>query len=255
MILGNGIPHVSEGPTQVSQLAGEEPDLVVGEPATLYHLAVGETGRQRARPIVEPSPFAPATRIRQSGGAGGERVPSAARADLPRSLHRKLERDDLHQPPGELGRLVGRVGLAHLDAVDERRRKQVQRDDSSVRLSRRQGGAVQRRVAVALAQPRTNTEPLPTTETPVTRDIASAASESSLALISTAPMLSWTTGARIRSIIWAAAVDDSASRLGADTVTCSAKTFDANDTATVASTRRPRHPASRSARRSQPSRP
>ena len=62
--------------------------------------------------------------------------------------------------------------------------------------------------------------------------MASAALESSFALISMAPMLSCTTGARIRSISWAAAVDDSASRLEAETVTVSAKTFDASDTCT-----------------------
>ena len=66
----------------------------------------------------------------------------------------------------------------------------------------------------------------------MTRSIASAAFESSLALISMAPMLSWTAGARIRSMSCAAAVDDSASRLAAVTVTCSAKTFDASDTCT-----------------------
>ena len=62
--------------------------------------------------------------------------------------------------------------------------------------------------------------------------MASAAFESSFALISMEPMLSCTTGARIRSISWAAAVDDSASRLGAETVTVSANTLDASDTCT-----------------------
>ena len=56
--------------------------------------------------------------------------------------------------------------------------------------------------------------------------MASAAFESLLADISMAPMLSCTDGARIRIIIWAAAVDESASRVRAVTTSSSANTFD-----------------------------
>ena len=56
--------------------------------------------------------------------------------------------------------------------------------------------------------------------------MASAAFESLLADISTAPMLSCTDGARMRNIIWAAAVDESASSVGAVTTSSSANTFE-----------------------------
>ena len=101
----------------------------------------------------------------------------------------------------------------------------------------RRSGSVVGRVAPARVvllyrspRPRTKTDCPSTTETPVTRCMASAAFESSLADISMAPMLSCTDGARIRIIICAAAVDESASRVGAVTTSSSANTFEPSAT-------------------------
>ena len=60
--------------------------------------------------------------------------------------------------------------------------------------------------------------------------MASAASESLFDRISAAPMLSCTDGARIRSIICAAAVELCASRVAATTATSSAKTLVVSET-------------------------
>ena len=152
MVLVDRIPHVVERAAEPLDLALQEADLVVGEPPAADDLAVRDDARQRPRTVVEPGPFAPAARIGEPARAGRDAVPAAAGADLPGRLHGQLERDDLDQAARELRGLVRRVGLAHLDAVDQRGRKEVERHDPPVGLGRRQHGAVQRGVAVALAQ-------------------------------------------------------------------------------------------------------
>ena len=82
-------------------------------------------------------------------------------------------------------------------------------------------------------RPRTNTNELSTTDSPVTRCIAAAASESPLARISCEPTLSVMTDAFLRCVNCAAAVDDSASTTWPVTVTSSANLFIASGTSTV----------------------
>ena len=76
----------------------------------------------------------------------------AADRDVEHPAARELHRNDLDQTTRELGGLIGRVGLRHLDAVDETAREEVERDDLLVGLS---GGDDRTRecgVAVALAE-------------------------------------------------------------------------------------------------------
>ena len=107
---------------------------------------------QRPRAIVIPPHVAAPKRAERNVVARGSREEADSVAEVEDWLGGELDRHDLHEPSGELRRLVGRIGLAHLHAVDETCREEIQRDDLLVGFGRGKHRAGQRRVAVALTE-------------------------------------------------------------------------------------------------------
>ena len=146
------IPLVDELLPELLEVLAREADRA-REAAATGDLARRKPVRQRPRAVVEACPIAAAAAVAEPHRPGGQAVPAAAGRDLERRGVRQLQRHDLDQAARELRRLVGRVGLADLDAVDETGREEVERHHAAVRLRGRQRRAGQRRVAVALAEP------------------------------------------------------------------------------------------------------
>src|SRR6185369_4053401 len=84
---------------------------------------------------------------------GGNGVEAALHRNIEHFLRRKLDRLQLHQPTGKLGRQIRRVCLGDPDVFDHAGRKQVERYNAFLRLGGRNQGPVQLSRTVAFSQP------------------------------------------------------------------------------------------------------
>ena len=144
-------PRVTQLPAVVGNLLRRVADLGRVD-AAAHDLVVGDAGRQGAGPVVEAEPIPVAERAQRQRLAGRVRITGEAIRERHDGPAGELDGVDLHQAAGEFRRAIWRVRLAHLHAIEEAGREQIERHHFLVRFGRRQRRARQRCVAVTLAQ-------------------------------------------------------------------------------------------------------
>jgi hypothetical protein len=128
--------------------------VVLVEHAPARRRVTGERGRQAARDVPQ------AEGVRPHEPVVGEHLPERRRGvvadravELERQLLGNLAALELHRAAGKVARHVGRERLLDVDRGQRRRREDVERNGAQLRFGAGNPGAVEQRVAVAVAQP------------------------------------------------------------------------------------------------------